>query len=124
LSASIRELLKTLEEAIRFRLVKYYMAYNNVLDLVLRERGDSAAADTLEPFHVYLECGASDRIALNLIALGLSRSTALSLRDKLRFPEDASPEDCLAIVAAVNLNTLGIPALCMREIGDLLGRGT
>jgi len=122
LTASIRELLKTLEDAIRFRLVKYFMAYNSVLDLVLREGGDAATADTLEPFHVYLECGASDRVALNLIALGLSRSTALALRDKVQFPEDATPEDCLAKLAAASIGGLAIPALCRREVLDLLGR--
>ncbi len=122
LSASIRELLKTLEEAIRFRLVKYYMAYNSILDLVLRERGETASADALEPFHVYLECGASDRIALNLIALSLSRATALALRDKIQFPEDATPEECLARVAVIDFATLDIPALCVREVKDLLGR--
>jgi DEAD/DEAH box helicase len=122
LTASIRELLKTLEEAIRFRLVKYYMAYNSVLDLVLRERGDAATADALEPFHVYLECGASDRVALSLIALGLSRATALALRDKVQFPDEASPEDCLAKLATLDLATLAIPALCLREVKDLFGR--
>lgn len=122
LTASIRELLKTLEEAIRFRLVKYYMAYNSVLDLVLRERGDVATADALEPFHVYLECGASDRVALSLIALGLSRATALALRDKVQFPDEASPEDCLAKLATLDLATLVIPALCLREVKDLFGR--
>ncbi len=122
LTASIRELLKTLEEAIRFRLVKYYMAYNSVLDLVLRERGETAVADSLEPFHVYLECGASDRIALNLISLGLSRGTALALRDKIQFPDEASPEECLAKLATIDLAPLTIPALCVREVKDLLGR--
>lgn len=122
LTAAIRELLKTLEEAIRFRLVKYFMAYNSVLDLVLRERGNIPLADTLEPFHVYLECGASDRIALNLIALGLSRATALALRDKVQFPDDASPEDCLAKLTASDLMALSIPTLCLRELKDLLGR--
>lgn len=122
LTAAIRGLLQTLEEAIRFRLVKYFMAYNTVIELVLRERDYDEAADNLEPFHVYLECGASDRIALNLIALGLSRATALALRDKIRFPEDASPEDCLAKLAASDLGALEIPTLCLREVKDLLGR--
>ena len=121
-STMIRELLSDLEQEVRFRLVKYYLAYNSVLALILRERGDTATADALEPFHVYLECGASDRIALNLIALGLSRSTALALREKLQFPDNASPEDCLAKLAATNLGSLVIPALCLREIKDLLGR--
>lgn len=118
----IRELLGDLEQDIRFRLVKYYMAYNSVLDLVLRERGDAATADALEPFHVYLECGASDPVALSLIALGLSRATALALRGKVQFPDEASPEDCLAILATLDLSTLAIPALCLREVKDLCGR--
>lgn len=122
LTSAIRELLKALEEAIRFRLVKYFMAYNGVLDLVLRERGDAATADALEPFHIYLECGASDRIALNLIALGLSRATALALRDKVKFSDEASPEDCFVTLAAFNLSALAIPTLCLQEVKDLLGR--
>jgi hypothetical protein len=121
-ASAIRELLKTLEESIRFRLVKYYMAYNSVLELVLREQGEIEIAETLEPFHVYLECGASDRIALNLIALGLSRGTALALRDMIQFPGEASPEECLALLAIRDLSTLAVPALCVREVGDLLGK--
>lgn len=122
LGAAIRELLKTLEEAIRFRLVKYFMAYNSILELVLRERGENGVADGLEPFHIYLECGASDRVALNLIALGLSRSTALALRDGIHFAEDADPEGCLGALAAADLSSLGVPSLCLREVMDLLGR--
>lgn len=122
LSTSIRELLRTLESAIRYRLVKYFMAYNSVIALVLRERGEAIAADELEPFHVYLECGASDRVALNLMALGLSRATALALRDKISIPGDASPEDCLSKLAVMDLAALEIPKLCLREVRDLLGR--
>lgn len=120
-SAMIRDLLRDLEVDVRFRLVKYYMAYNSVLDAVLRERGDAATADALEPFHVYLECGASDRIALNLIALGLSRSTALALCGKVQFPDNASPEECLAKLATLDRAALTIPALCLREVKDLFG---
>lgn len=121
-STMIRELLSDLEQEVRFRLVKYYLAYNSVLALILRERGDTATADALEPFHVYLECGASDRIALNLIALGLSRGTALALRDKIQFPVEASPEECLAKLATIDRATLAIPLLCVREVKDLFGR--
>lgn len=122
-STLIRELLSDLETDIRFRLVKYYMAYNSVLETVLRERGDTATADSLEPFHVYLECGASDRVALNLIALGLSRATALALKDNVRFPEECTPEECLAQLAVVDLDALTIPALCVREVRGLQGGG-
>jgi hypothetical protein len=119
-SAIIRELLRALEDEIRFRLVKHYMAYTSVLAFVLRERGLISEAEAIEPLHVYLECGASDRVALSLIALGLSRNTALAARDQIRFPDDATPEDCLAILAVTNLRLIGMPRLCSREIEELL----
>jgi hypothetical protein len=121
-SALIRGLFEDLEQDIRHQLVKYYIAYNSVLRLVLLERGDAATAESMEPFYVYLECGASDRIALSLIALGLSRTTALNLRKEVEFPADATPEECAARLANMNLNKLPIPALCLREVNELLGR--
>lgn len=121
-TARIRALMEHIEVQLRFRLVKYFIAHTSILDHILRGRDDAATADALEPFHVYLECGASDRVALSMIALGLSRSTALALRDKVQFPDEASPEDCLAKLATLNLAKLNIPALCQREVKDLLGR--
>ncbi|MBI5433284.1 MAG: DEAD/DEAH box helicase [Planctomycetes bacterium] len=121
-SSMIRELLEVLEENIRFRLVKYFMAYNSVLAHAMRMRGDDMAAETLEPLHVYLECGASNRIALNLIALGLSRATALAVHQQIEFPEDATPEDCLAVLRVTDVRLLSMPRLCAREIMELTGR--
>ncbi|MFI4915864.1 MAG: DEAD/DEAH box helicase [Phycisphaerales bacterium JB060] len=117
----VRELLKTLENVIRFRLVKYYMAYGDVLRLVLRDRDYEAKAASVEPFHVYLECGASDRVALNLISLGLTRATALSLRGQVAFPDEASPEQCLVVLSKIDLGKIRMPSLCRREVEDLLG---
>jgi len=121
-STIIRELLHTLEKEIRFRLVKHFIAYTSILSLVLRERNDLKAAEALEPFHIYLECGASDRIALNLIALGFSRVTAIALHDKVVFPTDATPEDCLVRLGQINIDNLNISKLCIREVRELLGQ--
>jgi superfamily II DNA/RNA helicase len=121
-SAIIRELLHTLEKEIRYKLVKHFIAYTSILSLVLRERNDVEAAEAIEPFHIFLECGASDRIALNLIALGFSRVTAIALHDKVAFPDDATPEDCLVKLGQINIENLNISRLCIREIRDLLGQ--
>ncbi|SPP65371.1 DEAD/DEAH box helicase [Nitrospira lenta] len=120
-SVIIRDLLKTLERYIRFRLVKHYMAYTSLLALVLNEAGQTEQAKAVEPFHVYLECGASDRSALNLIALGLSRATALALSSAINLPEEASPEDYLNQLNNFDLEQTGIPGLCIREVRELLG---
>lgn len=116
----ISELLSALEDAVRFRLVKYFMAYNAVLALVLRERGYEELAESLEPLYVFLECGATDSVALGLMGLGLSRSTALALCDQVQFPSDATPEACLARLEATRLEDLKIPALCVREIREMM----
>lgn len=121
-STIIRELLHKLETEIRYRLVKHFIAYTSILSLVLRERNESKTAEAIEPFHIYLECGASNRIALNLIAIGFSRVTAIALHDKVVFPADATPEECLAKLGRVNIESLNISRLCIREVRDLLGQ--
>ena len=122
-STVVRELLQTLEDALRFRLVKYLIAFNDILRLVLMERDSLESAEDLEPMHVYMECGASDRNALSLIALGLSRSTAIAVRDArlLKFSEDSTPEDTLAQLTVANLDVARLPSLCKREVRELLG---
>jgi superfamily II DNA/RNA helicase len=120
-SAIIRELLHTLEKEIRYKLVKHFIAYTSILSLVLQERNEVEVAGAIEPFHIYLECGASDRIALNLIALGFSRVTAIALHDKIAFTVDATPEDCLVKLGQINIDNLNISKLCIREVHDLLG---
>jgi len=96
------------------------MAYNSILTLIMRERDMHEEADSIEPFHLYLECGASDPTALNLISLGLSRTTSLSLIGAIRFDDAESPEECLVKLKETNLSTLSIPVICIKEIEVLL----
>ena len=117
---TIFELMEALEKEIRFQYVKHTRAFNDVLSVVLRRRGESELAIGLKPLHLFLECGASNRTVLSLIALGLSRTTALLLKGKLSFPDDFTPEDCLARLAATDLAALKIPGVCLKEIRELL----
>jgi superfamily II DNA/RNA helicase len=117
---TIFDLMEDLETEIRYQYVKHTRAFNDVLAVVLRRAGFDDLAIGLKPLHLFLECGASNRTVLSLIALGLSRTTALLLKGKLRFPDDFSPEDCLAKLAATNLVALKIPGVCLKEIRELL----
>lgn len=116
----IRELFKSLNSNIRYKLVKNFMAYNSILALVMRERDMKDQADSIEPFHLYLECGASNPTALSLISLGLSRTTSLSLIGAIRFEDAESPEECLRILKKRDLSSLTIPVICRKEIEALL----
>jgi hypothetical protein len=119
----IYEVIEDIETILRYRFVKHLRAYNDVLAVVLRERGFAAEADRLPPMHLYLECGAADVVAISLISLGLSRVTALFLKRRIDLPEDATPEICLAKLRGLATERLNLPAFCLRELAALgLGR--
>lgn len=77
---TIFQVLKSLEEDLRFRYVKHVRAFLDILAVVLLERGQVDEAQNLPPLHLFLECGASDTSVLSLMSLGLSRTTSLLLR--------------------------------------------
>lgn len=116
----IIDTIETLESAIRFRYVRNMRAYNDVLAIALRERDAADLADNLAPLAVFLECGASHPVAIALITLGLSRTAALLLRDKILFRSDTSPEECLAALRRLPLRRMGLPPTVVREIERLV----
>lgn len=119
-SPLIRALLKLIEQEVRYKLVKYFAAYEDVLKLVLLKRGMSDKA-SVAPYHTYLEFGASDPVSLSLMALGLSRFTAIKLKSAINWGGEVEPEDYLSKLAATQINRLQLPTLCKQEIYDLLG---
>ncbi|WP_252738320.1 DEAD/DEAH box helicase [Saccharophagus degradans] len=120
ISNTIRNCLNVLETEIRFKLVKYYSAYIDILKHVLSERGITDLIEEIEPYHIYLEFGSSNRHALNLMALGISRFTALYLEGKFDFDQDVQAEAYLEKLKGMNLNSISMPSLCLKEIIDLI----
>ncbi|MDF1641548.1 DEAD/DEAH box helicase [Thalassolituus oleivorans] len=118
LSSIIRSCLKVIEEAIRFRMVKYFSAYIDMLKEVAAERGLDEELGGIEPYHIYLEFGSCNRHALNLMALGISRFTALYMQSKFDFSEDVEPEEYLECMSTMNINSFNMPNLCKKEILD------
>lgn len=119
-SKAIRKCLKVIEEAVRFKMVKYFSAYIDILRHVAHERGLSDELDAIEPYHIYLEFGSCNRNALNLMALGLSRFTALYMEGEFDFDRDVEAEEYLKKMSSMNLSSINMPVLCKREIADLL----
>jgi hypothetical protein len=117
----IYDVIEDLEKVIRHRFVKHLRAYNDVLGVVLGERELLVEAGSLIPMHLYLECGASDPVALGLISIGLSRTSALILKKRIRFPNESTPEDCMRILSRVDLKRYGVPAFIRREVELLVG---
>lgn len=117
----IRNMIRSIEQRIRFKLVRSLRAYHDVLSTVLIARNRASEAETMLPLHLYMECGACSQVALNLISLGFSRTAALLLYNLRIFPQDASPELCRQIILHANLEELKVPATVRREARHLLG---
>ncbi|WP_019531310.1 DEAD/DEAH box helicase [Dasania marina] len=119
-SSVIRGCLGVLEEAIRFRLVKYFSAYIEILKHVATENGVEDEMESVEPYHIYLEFGSCNRHALNLMALGISRFTALHLENRFDLPSDVEAEAYLEKMQTMNVDAINMPALCKQEIKDII----
>jgi len=118
----VRQVIDAIEDRIRFRAVKHFRAYCNILRFVAAERGiESELPAAAHHFYLFLECGASDPITLNLIGLGLSRTTALLLQPLLPEAAASDPETCFVLLRGMNLRNRGLPLTCVREAELLLG---
>jgi hypothetical protein len=116
----IYSMIHCIEHEIRFRYVKFLRAYHDVLSEAFKRRG---SAPDLVPLHLYLECGASKPVPLNLISLGFSRTTALLLAKKITLSADATPETCLRKCkeAIANASGLKLPSVIRREVSTFVG---
>jgi hypothetical protein len=120
----IRDLFREIEEDLRYRYVKYTSIYLQVLSLVLKEKGKMEMAETLLPLHMFLEFGASDRVLINLMSLGLSRTSAILLKRTVSLASDMTLLECRKYLQAVNLNRIAIPSICKAEIAGLRGEAS
>lgn len=118
----VYDVIRDLEKDIRYRYAKNLRAYNDVLAEVLRARGQPEQAESLVPFHLFLESGGSNPIYLALVSLGLSRTSAQLLRRRIRFAQNVTPEQCLATLKRVRPRLLELPPFCLREVDLITGR--
>ena len=121
INEEIRDLFREIEEELRYKYVKYTNIYLQVLSHVLREKGYEDLADKLLPLPLFLEFGASNRVLVNLMSLGLSRTSAILLQRTVSLPDEMSVAECRRYLEAMNLARIAIPAICKSEIARLRG---
>ncbi|ENV9331898.1 DEAD/DEAH box helicase [Klebsiella aerogenes] len=120
-SSLIRDVLNTLENQVRYNLVRYLKIYRETLIYVLVAKGQKDKADKVENISAYLEFGSCNPTELSLMSLGLSRSTALFLKNKFNFPRESSPEGLIDFLLTKNMNSKNTPEFRLRELKDVLG---
>lgn len=118
-SPEIRKLLKLIETEIRYKMVKFFALYEDLCRCAFAKKG--LQEPNIAPYHVYLEFGASDPGPLNLMALGLSRFTALRLGKIVAWTNDRNSEEYLyAILQRVSMSSL--PEPCKYELKEILSQ--
>ena len=120
-SSLIRDVLNTLENQVRYNLVRYLKIYRETLVYVLISKGEKGKAEKVENISAYLEFGSCNPVELSLMSLGISRSTALFLKNKFNFPRDSSPEALIEFLLTKDLNSKNMPKFRLRELKDVLG---
>lgn len=117
LPALIRETMGDVEKYARFEAPKYLSCYLNILTLETAARGISSPASTMD-IEMMLELGVSRVTEVSLMSLGLSRASVLALSGFI--DEDAlTPADARTWVSELNVETLDLPVLIVREIGRI-----
>ncbi|MCJ1879346.1 DEAD/DEAH box helicase [Pseudomonas nitroreducens] len=117
----IRSILGVIEKKIRFSLVKYFSAYEDILRQATLDREQSLGSIKIAPYHTFLEFGSCNKVELSLMALGFSRFTAIRLRERINWADAIEPEDYLNILSKKEITSLGLPRACQYEIKDVLG---
>lgn len=118
----IRELFDEVETKLRYKYVKYMRTYRDVLISIFEERGRGGEAERIPPIHLYLEYGASSVTLINLIAIGLSRTSAILLKHARGLGDELSTRDCQEAIERIDVKNSSMPAICKQEITRLRRR--
>ncbi|MBL7688387.1 MAG: DEAD/DEAH box helicase [Bdellovibrionaceae bacterium] len=112
---TIREVMRLIEDDLRFRYVKFAKCHNDLLAHVYRSNGAEEYIEKIPAIPLYLEFGASSDTMMNLVSLGISRTTANIVAAKL-------PDELVSRAAVLSWLRLGewrrldISSICKREL--------
>ncbi|MFA5861992.1 MAG: DEAD/DEAH box helicase [Candidatus Thermoplasmatota archaeon] len=118
----LEDMFTVIEQDLRFERVRGFRAYADVLRLVMHETGRESLIGSIAPWDLYLEFGSADRLVIDLSSLGISRLTALELRDVDALSRYANVHDLLARLRELDLVGLGLSRECAAEVERVVGR--
>ncbi|MBL7670764.1 MAG: DEAD/DEAH box helicase [Bdellovibrionaceae bacterium] len=118
-ASTIREVMTIVETDLRFRYVNFTKCHNDILEYVLIKSGFESITAKIPALPLYLEFGASSETMINLIGMGLSRSTASIL--ELHLSPQMSVEELSTWLRLNKWKNINLPLVCYREISKNLG---
>jgi hypothetical protein len=119
MSSLIRSTLELIEGVARFNAPKFFSAYVDVLNHHLREIGREDLIDHDLDIGVALELGVSSVTLRSLMELGMSRTGAVALYEKIAL-DNLSERGCIewVMLQKDNLDNIGLPVIIVREVRD------
>jgi superfamily II DNA/RNA helicase len=119
----IRDTMENVEQELRFHYVKYFTCYNDVLKVALERTGNANYIKNIPDIPLFLEVGGSSGVMINLMGLGLSRTSAESIVEYIT-DKDMDLPKLREWLRKLNLATLDISPICAREIQTLIDMAT
>ncbi|WP_042196283.1 DEAD/DEAH box helicase [Paenibacillus camerounensis] len=119
LDAVIRDTMRDLEEYARFKFLKYSSCYNDILQFYLESINQAKLAEEVPQLKLWLEFGASQKTQISLMALGMSRTSAVMISEYIT-SDSFEPEDCLKWLRSMDVEVLGFSPIVVAEILKVL----
>lgn len=114
----IRAVLEDVEQVARFRAPKYLACYADIVDLISPPSPDEPARPDMT---MMLELGVSRPTDVSLMSLGLSRTATTQISEFIA-DGDLTTTEVLNWLTDQDLSSLGIPAMIVREVNEVLKR--
>ena len=114
-----RKLFREIELSLRFKYVKFSKCYNDLLVHVIKEIKEEKYLTSIPPLHLFLELGASSNTMINLIGMGLSRTTAAQIVPHM-IRTDMKRSDIEEWFKDNNVSSMGMPDSVLSEIEQIL----
>ncbi|BDG08580.1 DEAD/DEAH box helicase [Anaeromyxobacter paludicola] len=111
----IRDVLEDIENELRFRLVKYTACYTDLLAAAFQRTGHASLVERIPALPLFLELGAASKTMVNLVGLGLSRTTA-SVVAQRSVNQDMTRVEAKKWLAAEPWDRVGLSPIFVREI--------
>jgi hypothetical protein len=118
-SRIIRSVLEDVETIARFEAPRAVAAYSDVLRIFLQRRGRSDLAQQLEDASILLELGVSIPTQVSLMAVGLSRATAIRISELIA-SDSLTETEAIDWLSSYPIESLEMPELMKREIREVL----
>lgn len=118
-AAVIRSVMEDVEKIARFEAPKYLACYTDVLRYFLFVSNRPDLLPELLDLGVFLEFGVSQPTQISLMALGLSRTSAIAISELIT-DENLTEAECLSWLRENDWELMDVPELVKRELALVL----